>query len=569
MTHAQGTVPSTIGHGYRPCANGGPHAYPPCLRRIRSVAAALIRRAGAAALAASCFFAAVAHGEAHNVLLLTDNAGGPAEVLITGALEERVARSPDDIEVFAETLDFTRFPQPERQALLAEYLRAKYADRRIDAALALGPAALMFLADRRATLFADSPIVYAGVRAATMPPAERLADSTGVLSEFDVVKTVELALALQPDARRLVVVTGTAPLDVSWKALAADRLRPYRERMEVTHLAGLPESELRDELRSLPPDSIVVFLTMSSDGAGKVFIDGPALARELAALSAAPIYSVYDTYLGVGVVGGYVESFEATGDAMAELTLRVLSGERAADVSPVSSASVYAVDSRALRRWNLDEARLPPGTNVLFREPSIWAQYRAEILSVISLVALQTLLIVALLLYIRKRRVERTLRQTEDRYHHMAEAQIDLICRYAPDTSLTFVSDTYCRHFGRSRAELLGRRFIELLPETERQHVLEQVRSLVNGVRSVSYVHKSVTPDGSVRWQQWLDHPIVDARGTVVEIQGIGRDITDLKAAETEAQQRREQVTHLTRVAILGELSGALAHELNQPMTSI
>ena len=108
-----------------------------------------------------------------------------------------------------------------------------------------------------------------------------------------------------------------------------------------------------------------------------------------------------------------------------------------------------------------------------------------------------------------------------------------------------------------------------LLPETERQHVLEQVRSLVNEVRSVSYVHKSVTPDGSVRWQQWLDHPIVDARGTVVEIQGIGRDITDLKAAETEAQQRREQVTHLTRVAILGELSGALAHELNQPMTSI
>ena len=110
---------------------------------------------------------------------------------------------------------------------------------------------------------------------------------------------------------------------------------------------------------------------------------------------------------------------------------------------------MYAVDSRALRRWNLDEARLPPGTNVLFREPSIWAQYRAEILGVISLVALQTLLIVALLLYIRKRRVERTLRQTEDRYHHMAEAQIDLVCRYAPDTTLTFVSDTYCRHFGR------------------------------------------------------------------------------------------------------------------------
>ena len=81
-------------------------------------------------------------------------------------------------------------------------------------------------------------------------------------------------------------------------------------------------------------------------------------------------------------------------------------------------------------------------------------------------------------------------------------------------------------------------------------------------------MHKAIPPDGSVRWQQWIDHPVVED-GNVVEIQGVGRDITDLKAAETEAQQRREQVTHLTRVAILGELSGALAHELNQPMTSI
>ena len=205
----------------------------------------------------------------------------------------------------------------------------------------------------------------------------------------------------------------------------------------------------------------------------------------------------------------------------------------------------------------------------MFREPSLWAQYRGELASVASLVSIQTLLIVALLLYIRKRRVERTLSQTEDRYRHVVEAQIDLICHYAPDTTLTFVNDTYCRYFGRTREELIGRRFIELIPEDEREGVLERVRSLAAGTSTVSYTHQVTLSDGSVRWQQWLDHPIVDAKGKLVELQGIGRDITELKAAETEAQQRREQVTHLTRVAILGELSGALAHELNQPMTAI
>ena len=75
--------------------------------------------------------------------------------------------------------------------------------------------------------------------------------------------------------------------------------------------------------------------------------------------------------------------------------------------------------------------------------------------------------------------------------------------------------------------------------------------------------------DGHIGWQQWTDHAIRDADGSVVELQGIGRDITDLKIADMEVEEQRKEVTHLTRVAILGELSGALAHELNQPLTAI
>jgi PAS domain S-box-containing protein len=446
-------------------------------------------------------------------------------------------------------------------------LRVKYADRRIDAVLAIGPSSLKFLAERRATLFPDSPLVYGGVRA-TSVPAE-LRDSTGVVSSFDLLTTLELALALQPDARSLVVITGTGALDVSWSAFAQEKLEPYRERLTITHLAGLPKSALLEEVGRLPRDTIVVFLTMTRDGAGQFFVAGRSLAREIAEASTAPVYGVYDTYVGQGIVGGYVESFEAMGDLMAALTLRVLNGEPAAGVAPVASKSVYTVDWRALYRWNLDEARLPPDTRVMFRDPPLWTQYRGAILGVASFLALQSLLIVALLLYIRKRRVERALRQTEDRYHHMVDAQTDLICRYAPDTTLTFVSDTYCRYFACTREQLIGRRFIDFIPEPERQRVLDRVRSVIDEARAVSYMHQVTLPDSSRPWQQWLDHPIVDEQGRVVEIQGIGRDITDLKAAETEAQQRREQVTHLTRVAILGELSGALAHELNQPITAI
>jgi C4-dicarboxylate-specific signal transduction histidine kinase len=87
--------------------------------------------------------------------------------------------------------------------------------------------------------------------------------------------------------------------------------------------------------------------------------------------------------------------------------------------------------------------------------------------------------------------------------------------------------------------------------------------------QSVTYEHQVTGKGGHRAWQQWTDHVICDSAGRVVELQGIGRDITELKKAKREIRERRKEVTHLTRIASLGELSGALAHELNQPLTAI
>jgi PAS domain S-box-containing protein len=534
---------------------------------MRGILIATIARGCRLSVICACGFACAAHAEPSHVLVLSDTGSTAAEVQILARVANELRSDPHEVELYRETLDILRFPAPGQQAVVAEFLRSRYSSRPIDAVLAMGPASLAFVAEWRTELFPQAPIVYGAVRAASVPP--ELADATGIVSSFDLVKTLELALALQPEAQQLVVITGAAPLDLSWNARARALLEPYRNRIETTYLEALPKTEVLARARALPRQTIVLLLTMQQDGAGDIFVDGREVAREIAGAATAPVYSVYETYIGQGVVGGFVESFDAMGAAMSALTVRLLSGEQAADLPAVESAKVYAVDSRALRRWNLDEALLPPGTTVLFREPSPWTQYRSEVLGIASLVALQTLLIAALLLYIRKRRVELALRQSEDKYRHVVDAQIDLICRYLPDTTLTFVNDTYCRYFGRTRSELLGRRFLDLLPATEQQRVLDNVHAVINATRTVTYTHRAVSADGSVRWQQWLDHPIVDARGHVVEIQGVGRDITELKEAEAEAQEHRAQVTHLTRVAALGELSGAFAHELSQPMTAI
>lgn len=133
---------------------------------------------------------------------------------------------------------------------------------------------------------------------------------------------------------------------------------------------------------------------------------------------------------------------------------------------------------------------MPEGTIVQFQEPSLWRQHRNQILGVLALVALQTLLLVALGLRVRKRRLELALRESEERYRNVVESQTDLICRYLPDTTLTFVNDAYCRYFGRSREQLLGTRFIDLIAERDREKALAQVSSVLSNRTTVRYDHR-------------------------------------------------------------------------------
>ena len=163
------------------------------------------------------------------------------------------------------------------------------------------------------------------------------------------------------------------------------------------------------------------------------------------------------------------------------------------------------------------------------------------------------------------KRAEDALRASEERYREVLDSQTDLICRYLPDTTLTYVNEAYCRYFGRSREDLIGRQFLELIPEDARDIARRHVASLLENPRVEADEHEVLRSDGSIGWHQWLDHAVRGRDGRVIEFQGIGRDITDRKRAE-EADRR---IAQAGRLALVGELTASIAHEINQPLGAI
>ncbi|MCA9157877.1 MAG: hypothetical protein KDA72_06090, partial [Planctomycetales bacterium] len=154
------------------------------------------------------------------------------------------------IELYSEFLDLVRFPGDAHQVRTANMLREKYNGRHIDLVITAGPQALSLLAAHRESLFPDVAVVFTGVRENSVTWHE-LKNATGILMRLDPVPTLELAIQMQPTARRVVVVTGASEFDRSWEALARERYREYESQLEFLYLSGLPMQSLLGKLRRL------------------------------------------------------------------------------------------------------------------------------------------------------------------------------------------------------------------------------------------------------------------------------------------------------------------------------
>ncbi len=314
------------------------------------------------------------------------------------------------VDNYAEYFDFARFPRPGDERAYLDFLRQKYEGRHFDLVLVMGDVAMDFMSRHRDVLFSGTPVVFYSVN----PPRSRIADSTGLINQLHFGPSINLALALQPDLKRVYVVSGATALDQRFERQARTEFRLFEGQVEFAYFSGLVTKELLERLRTLPPHSAVYYVSVRQDGAGENVQQMAYLSR-VAAAANAPTYSWADAAVETGIVGGSRRDQLAEMKAIATLALRLLRGERADDI-PVSSPNtdVDQVDWRQLRRWGLDESRLPTGTRVLFRPPSMWDQYSRYIIGAVMLMLAQSALIAGLLVQrIKRQRVERELRGSE------------------------------------------------------------------------------------------------------------------------------------------------------------
>ena len=242
----------------------------------------------------------------------------------------------------------------------------------------------------------------------------------GVLVKREFAPTLEIALGMHPATRQVVVVAGTSDFDDGLLDQARSEFLAYADRVTFRYLTEMPLRDVLAEVSQLPPQSVVLFISFFRDSAGQSFIPHDVVQRVSAAASA-PVYGFVDQYLGRGIVGGSVYSLAAHGTEAAKLTLQVLTGSGPAEPSILEAQSnAVQFDWRQMQRWGISASSLPAGSEIRFRDPTLWSQYKWQVLLVGAALLFQAGLI-SVLLHERhsRRRAEATARDMMSELGHV------------------------------------------------------------------------------------------------------------------------------------------------------
>src|SRR5262245_42964484 len=478
------------------------------------------------------------------------------------------------VNIYAEYLNLQQFPNPEDESELIQWLSTKYSRLKFDAIIPVARDSLEFTEKWRDVLWPGTPVTFSIVDETgrkNFPPG-----FTGTNFHQDYVGTVQAALQLQPDTRHLALISGSSKADRFNRAYVLNQLKPLQNRIDIIEIAGLSSAETLKRLSTLPKNTIVLIVSFFVDGEGQLRIL-PDFVPQFVAASNSPIYELTRHAFGLGAVGGKVNDYEEAGVETAQLVMRVLNGESASSIPVEQTKTAHLMfDCRQLRRWKIDESRVPAGSVVMFRTPTFWEQYKWRISGAIALIILQTLLIATLLAERSMRRraqeSERKTSELSDSVLNSVQEQVGIINK---EGIVISINDSWSRFRPDKQIVLMGTPVgTNYIGNCERAAVYDKdiekalngIRSVLNGTLSHFSIEHSFHFSDNEKWFETSVEPLKTTEGGAVISHA---DITDKRSAEIEAQEHRRELAHVSRSTAMGELASSLAHELNQPLTAI
>jgi PAS domain S-box-containing protein len=451
----------------------------------------------------------------------------------TESLESAIrAKTSSPVNFYFEHMESQRFVDEAYQKSLAETLQRTYGGAHLDLVIAVSYPALQFAVQYRDQIFPGAPIVFSETYVGRFAGRTMWPGVTGVTVPVDVAGTINLALRLHPDTDKVAVISGTSELETYCVRQVHTELLRHRDKVKEVDLVGPPSAQLLENVHALPPHTVVLFQLAPQDSSQPAigYYDILALISQRL-----PTYSIFPGLcLDRGCIGGVQANEKEQTALTAAIAGRVFAGERPESIPVVHGSSTEVhVDWRQLRRWHIPDSALPPGTVILYRQPTLWERDRRYILAAIVLIVAQALLIIGLLWQrARKRAAEAVLRESEKRFRVMADTTPSLVWMCDSHGQITYLNERRTSFTGTAPNAEYNDTWVAYVHTDDLENVLNTLAEALYTRQPFSMEYRLRRKDGVYRWMFDVASPRVNGNGSFAGFIASAIDTTDQKLAQ-------------------------------------
>ena len=523
-----------------------------------------------------CFLSATltwAENKQRVLILHAYHIGYPWSDSVTEGLKSALEREKN-VDIFFEYMDTKRhLDKPYLEKLLQLY-KYKYGDLSLDVIICSDDNALYFLLINRDDLFPNVPIVFCGINNLIDSRIAGHTNITGVVEHPDILGTLQIALRLHPETRQVVVVHDQTKSGLANAARMKKIAPDFENQIGIRYFTNTRISELKDALRALSAETIVLHLSFARDRNG-VFLPLEEASRLVNDNTACPVYTCWDVRMKYpGHCGGKVVSGQAQGETAARMALGILHGKSANEIDIIrKSPNVDTFDYAQLNRFGLTKKDLPKDSIIINEPFSFYENYKERIWITSGVFVFLILLVLFLVVNIfRRKRAEEKLREAYSIINR--SPAVVFLWKNAEGWPVEFVSDNVKELFGYTVEEFTSGKvsYATTVHPDDLERVAQKITTCSREKGKGNFFHKPYrifTKDGGIKWLDDMAFIRRNRKGHITHYQGIVLDISERVKAEDEKESLQAKLQISKKMESIGLLAGGVAHDLNNVLSGI